>query len=99
MGMIGIVLTRSAERDIFDIADYIAEQGSPLAAERFVGKLKAECEKLGRLPGKGHFRAEVPRPLKVLNFKNYVIVYRLEKEPVEIVRVLHSRRDFTSIEF
>ena len=46
------------------------------------------------MPGMGHFRSDLAaEPLRFWRVRNYLVVYRSEKTPIEIVRVLHGARD------
>ena len=45
-------------------------------------------------PGVGHRRAEIRRPdLRVWIVHAYLIVYRWDVDPIEIVRIVHGARD------
>ncbi len=61
-------------------------------ANRIQGELVDAFEALADLPGKGHRRPDLTRR-DVLFFSvyQYMIVYR--RTPVEIVAVLHGKRD------
>jgi plasmid stabilization system protein ParE len=53
---------------------------------------------LVRYPGMGHFRGDlVANPLRFWRVRDYLIIYRSEKKPLEIVRVLHGKRDVQAL--
>jgi antitoxin ParD1/3/4/toxin ParE1/3/4 len=50
--------------------------------------------KLARTPGMGHLREDLAdEPLKFWPVYSYLIIYRPETRPLQIVRVLHGARD------
>jgi plasmid stabilization system protein ParE len=56
----GYVLSVEADFDLDDIWDYIAADSMD-AADRWIGKLFDTFEALGRTPGMGHRREDLPR--------------------------------------
>jgi antitoxin ParD1/3/4/toxin ParE1/3/4 len=93
--MSAFILTLRARRDLFYIWEYIAEvQQSPRAAERVLAKLEAAMHKLAEMPGLGHMRADVDDPrYRVWKVYSYLIVYRPDTDPLQIIRVIHGARD------
>ena len=91
-----------AQADLIEIADYIAED-NPEAAERFLNAAEATFEFIASLPSVGRtFRFQSPaaegmRVWRVEGFERYLIVYRTVEYRIDIVRVLHTSRDFPSI--
>ena len=87
--------------DLKNIVNYIANKlEAPRAAENLVNKIDREVKKIAENP----FRCHVYTPMeklkyeyKVLNIDNYSLFYIVEKEKVEIHRVLYSRRDTMSL--
>ena len=62
--------------------------------ERFIEAFRA----LAAMPGMGHFRQDLTEaPLLFWPVASYLIVYRPETEPLEIIRVLHGARDLIEI--
>jgi plasmid stabilization system protein ParE len=85
----------SVEADLVSIAWHIATQSnSAEIAVRFTDALRRRCEDLARLPGTlGTARPEFHRDLRSVPHKNYVIFFRYAEDTVEIVNILHGRRD------
>ena len=54
--------------------------------------------KLAKNPGIGHWREEpIDKRHRFLLVYSYLIVYRHETKPLQIIRVLHAARDVQSI--
>ena len=92
--------TDAAEQDITEIWDRIAKD-SEATADRYVGKIKAECEALVRSPQAGAIRIDLtPKPLRfwlVGPYNSHFIIYDPAKNPIEIVRVLHGARKISKL--
>ena len=98
--MSAYVLTPLAKSDIFDIWAYIAEN-SEAAADRVEQAIYDGCAFLADSPLRGHTRSDItPRSLRfwTLNrYPNYTIVYRPETAPLQIVAVLHGKRNIRRV--
>jgi antitoxin ParD1/3/4 len=98
--MSGYVLTPLAKADIFDIWAYIADHSQD-AADRVEQAIFDACAFLAETPMSGHSRPDLTaRPLRfwtLSRYPNYVIVYRPEKAPLQIVAVMHGKRDVRRI--
>jgi plasmid stabilization system protein ParE len=91
------VLTAAARADLSDVADYI-RQDNPDAAKRVVKSLQEAMGKLAKVPGMGHVREDLARmPLRFWSVYSYLIIYRPETRPIQILRILHSARDVKSL--
>jgi antitoxin ParD1/3/4/toxin ParE1/3/4 len=91
------VLTPAARADLTEIFDYIA-QDSRDAAHRVLKELRAAMKKLAHMPEMGHYRRDlVSEPLRFWPVYSYLIIYRPEARPIQVVRVLHGARDVRSI--
>jgi antitoxin ParD1/3/4 len=94
--MSGYVLTPLAKADIFDIWAYIA-QNNEQAADRVEQAIYDACAFLAEGPERGHTRPDLTtRPLRfwtLTRYPNYTVVYRPETAPLQIVAVLHGKRN------
>ena len=91
------VLTRSAKRDVNDIWDYIAAD-SIESSDRVLNALESAMIRLAKNPRIGHWREELAdKRHRFFLVYSYLIVYRHEVKPLQIVRVLHAARDVQSI--
>jgi plasmid stabilization system protein ParE len=91
--MTGYVLSVDADLDLDDIWEYIATDNID-AADRWIGTLFDAFEALARAPLTGHKREDLPAyPLLFWPVGSYLIIYRAEHRPIEIVAVTQGSRD------
>lgn len=91
------VLTNQAKVDLADIWLHIAEDNVQ-AADRLVDTLYASFFKLAQMPGMGRLRDELAaQALRVWPVGQYLIIYRSETAPLEIVRVVSGYRDLPAL--
>lgn len=91
------VLTPSAKRDLNNIWDYLADD-SIVAADRVLDALENAIAKLAKNPGLGHWREDLAdQRHRFFSVYSYLIVYRHNAKPLQIVRVLHAARDVRRI--
>ncbi|HXJ92070.1 MAG TPA: type II toxin-antitoxin system RelE/ParE family toxin [Terriglobia bacterium] len=86
-------LGHDAEQDLDDIWEFVAAHNID-AADRLVAKFFDTFEALAQMPGMGHQRKDLTH-LAVLFWPvgNYLVIYRAERTPIEIVAVVHGKRD------
>jgi plasmid stabilization system protein ParE len=93
-------LTPQATEDLDAIWWFIA-QDSREAADRVELEIVAACRRLAKHPRMGTQRLDLtPLPVRfwtMPKFPNYVIVYRPETVPLQVVAVLHGRRNLREI--
>ena len=93
-------LTTQATEDLDDIWWFIAA-GSREAADRVEMEIIATCRRLAGYPLIGHHRRDIA-PLSVRfwtlpKYPSYVIVYRPETKPLQVVAILHGKQDLEEI--
>lgn len=94
--MSGYVLGADAALDLDDIWEYIAQDDVD-AADRWIAKLYDAFEALARTPGMGHRREDLTEyPVLFWPVGAYLIIYRAERRPIEIVAVTQGSRDIPS---
>jgi plasmid stabilization system protein ParE len=58
----------------------------------------AAMQKLAEMPGLGHLREDLAdERLRFFNVKGYLIVYRPETQPLQVIHVIHAARDVRTI--
>ncbi len=94
-----VVLTRSAQSDLEQIGDYIA-QDNPTRALSFVRELRTAALTLADTPRAFPI---VPRyegyGIRRRSFGNYLVFYRVEADQMVILRILHGARDYEPVIF
>jgi plasmid stabilization system protein ParE len=94
--MSGYVLGFDAEFDLDEIWEYIAAD-SVDAADRWVDGLFDAFDALGRMPAMGHRREDLtPYPVLFWPVGVYMVIYRGDRHPVEIVAITQGSRDIPS---
>ena len=90
-------LSPLANDDLYEIWVTIAEDhvGN---ADRFIERLKLAMSRLAERPNMGHLREDLADDrLRVWTVKDYLIIYRPENRPIQIVRVVSGFRDLTEL--
>jgi toxin ParE1/3/4 len=97
--MSGFILAPVAKSDIAAIWTYYAvEAGDVDLADRMRDEIFRGIRAIGRTPGIGHLRRDLANePLRFKRVRRYLIIYRGDAKPVQIVRVLHGSRDVRAI--
>jgi toxin ParE1/3/4 len=85
-------LTVRARRDVLEIWRYIAQDNEP-AADRFIDNLIRRFGFLGENPAAGRSREELRQGYRSFPVGEYLIFYRIGAPGVQIMRILHGRRD------
>ena len=90
-------LTPAANADLADILAFVAEDSLD-AAEDLKSRLVAAIDALAGMPGLGHRRDDLTdRDLRFWPVESYLIVYRPDMMPLQIVRVLSGFRDLVEM--
>jgi plasmid stabilization system protein ParE len=101
----GFVLTPLAERDVADIWDYTSlvsrfagAADNIDAADHVIGEIERAFKGLARAPGTGHYREELADKRHRFHLVySYLIVYRWQTKPMQVLRVLHAARDVRAV--
>jgi toxin ParE1/3/4 len=95
--MAEILLDRAAKADLLEIWEYIAED-NPAAADRVLDQIWEAFRVIARFPMAGTARPELAPDLRSYSVKKtYVVFFRAVQGGIQIVRVLHGRRDINAI--
>lgn len=77
-----------------EIARYYRANGGKHVAHRTVSRILDKCRLIAETPGTiGQRRKEIHRELRSFPVLPYVVYFRFSGEMVEILRILHGRRD------
>ena len=98
--MSAYALTPLAKADIFNIWSHIAEHNEE-AADKVEEAIYDACAFAAESSARGHTRPDLTtRPLRfwtLTRYPNYAIVYRPETIPMQVVAVLHGRRNIPQL--
>ena len=83
--------TKTALASLDEIASFIAKD-NPTRATSFVLELQAAVTNLQAHPGMGR-AGRVPGTRELVLHKNYIAIYRVRGDDVEILRLHHSARN------
>jgi len=84
--------THEALNQLIETEDYISKD-SPARAIQFVNQLIEHAESISDKPRMGRVVPELANPdIRELIFKKYRIVYRLEKNYIEVLTVFEGHR-------
>ena len=86
-------LTRVAETDLEDLVRHIEHESGPERARAVLADLLEAALLVADAPGAGHPRPDLTEaPVRFWSVHRFLVVYRPETRPVEIVRILHGAR-------
>ena len=93
------VLAPAANSDLLEIWNYYAvEIGDVSLADRMRDEIFGGIRAAARKPDIGHLRRDLAdEPLRFWRVRNYLIVYRSDAKPIQVVRVLHGARDVQAV--
>jgi plasmid stabilization system protein ParE len=87
------VLTQVAKADLLKTLEYL-DGDNPGAVLKVVDALDDAMQLLADNPGIGHRRPDLtPQDVRFWSVFRYLAIYRPSTKPLEIVRVLHGKRD------
>lgn len=86
-----------AEKDLYEIYDYVRKSGSPINAQKLFLQVEQMCMSLSDNPERGHIPPELERigvyEYREIHVKRYRILYQMIDSDVFIPCILDSRRD------
>jgi plasmid stabilization system protein ParE len=91
--MLPIMWLESADADLAAIIDYIGERNIG-AAERMWHRLQGSVLPLSEHPYLYPISARVPGLREVVAHPNYVVLYRVASDCVEVVNIVHARQQY-----
>lgn len=93
-----VELSRRAQADLRAIALWIGEHSDWNRADEFVIRLEATARELADMPLAFPLVAEVaPRRIRKRSYGRYLIIYRVERERIEVLRIVHGARDYVRL--
>jgi toxin ParE1/3/4 len=83
--------TRS-KRELDAIWAYVAHEDID-AADRLIDRIYAASRRLADFPESGPARPDIAVGVRSLTVGNYLLLYRVGRDAVDVVRVIHGARD------
>lgn len=90
--MLRLVWRPKARHDLLDIAAFI-RQRNPVAAQRLAALIRDAAERLPEHPYV-HRPGRVPGTREAVVHPNYILIYRVLADTVEVITVLHARQNY-----
>ncbi|HYN00308.1 MAG TPA: type II toxin-antitoxin system RelE/ParE family toxin [Aestuariivirgaceae bacterium] len=92
-----VVFTEAAESELEAVSDWIATD-NPERAITFVAEIAERCHSLADSPEAFPIVPRYKRAgVRRLVFRDYLIFYRISRDRVEILHILHGARDYEAI--
>ncbi|HEV7689325.1 MAG TPA: type II toxin-antitoxin system RelE/ParE family toxin [Hyphomonadaceae bacterium] len=89
-----LVRTKQARSDLLDIWLHIAADNEAAATDLLL-RIDGRCEALPDSPRMGPLRMGKQKAIRQLVEGEYLILYRIGRDAIEIIRVMHGRRDLS----
>lgn len=87
------LLTPDAASDLTEIVQFV-HADSPSNASRLIDQFEEIFHVIARRPRIGHRRLDLAdEALRIFPLHSFLIIYRPETSPVQIIRILHGARD------
>ena len=83
---------RRAEADLLNIYETIAIH-DPRAADRLIDRIRTSVMRLRQYPESAQVREALGGTIRTIPVSSYVVYYRVDRDRVHIIRVLHSARN------
>jgi toxin ParE1/3/4 len=91
-------LTAQAREDLQSIRRYFAPRNAR-AGKALNSELQAMIKLLARQPGMGRDRSDIKPNLRCFHHRGYLIFYFPDDTGIQVVHILHTARDLSSIDF
>jgi len=89
--MLPLIWTPRAQSDLLEIIRYIGEF-NPGAAERLKTRLETVVLPLSEHPEMYRKSDRLPNCREIVAHPNYIVLYRVNRDCVEVMRIVHARR-------
>lgn len=88
--------TGPAERQLLDLYEWIAGEGSPSNAQSFITAIADYCDKLADMPGIGTARDDIRPGLRTVGFRRRVVIAfeQTRDDRIMILGVFYGGQDY-----
>lgn len=95
--MPSFIFSPAARQDLIEIWEYISQESTENAL-KVLSTIEEKCHLLCEYPNLGHQRKDLTKhPVLFWPVYNYLIIYKQDTKPLEIVRVLSGYRNLIEI--
>ena len=93
------ILAPFAQEDLVNIRDYYLEEAGSRVARQMLAEFVEAFRFLARNPRIGHPRNDLAgdRPVLFWRVREYLVVYKAETKPLEIVTIVRGSRDIPNV--
>lgn len=95
MASLSLVLSPAAREDLRAIHQHGARQWGKPRSDQYMSSLKNKLWLLLEQPETGKARPELSPDIRSVFVTSHVVFYRIQREQLQIIRVLHGRQDVT----
>lgn len=88
--------TLSSRLDLQEIGDFIAKDNEH-AAHQLIVRLEERCGSLASNNRIGRQRTDIRPDVRSITEGLYVILYRIVKDDIQILRIVHGKRDIAKL--
>lgn len=93
MALLPMVISPAARDDLRAIHQYGSRRRGEAGSGDYLATLKERLWLLIQQPEAGKVRPDPPHNIRGVPVSSHVIFYRLERQRLEIIRILHARQD------
>jgi toxin ParE1/3/4 len=90
-------ITPKASQELEDILRYLASVAGFDSSDRFLSHFNQKLTKIAAFPNLGKPRPEWGKTHRSMTISDYLIIYRVSDDRVEILRVLSGYRDLDNL--
>ena len=92
------VLAPDAASDLIEIFRHLSKEVGDEVAYRVERAIRENIELLATNPGVGHYRGDLcDEPVKFFPVWSWLLVYRPDSKPLQVISILHASRDVADI--
>ena len=90
-------LAQAAETDLIDLWHFGAARWSVEQADRYEDGLLALLDLLSTQPSMSRERPDLGAGVRVHPYRSHVVFYRADDDGIEVLRIAHSRSDWSEV--
>ncbi len=94
--MTTVFLSVGAEVDLLEITSFVSS-GDEALVRKFVARFTEVLDRLAEHPEMGRRRDDLRPGLRSVSFNPYLVIYQIQNNAVEVVRLLHGARDIEAL--